>query len=370
MKNQEAKALLEKYRNNRCSEEELNLLYSWYILHNAAQPDSLSYSDWISLMDMQLTDRSLNSRIISRKRIAVAASLILFLSAGLLYYYSGQQVSIQEDHRTIVQSVGNKATLTLSGGEQISLEDAQQGDLVRKSGIKVTKTADGEVVFAVADVHESKGIAENIISTPRGGQWQVRLADGSHVFLNAASSISFPGSFSGIKKRIVKLKGEAYFEIAKDKEHPFIVKTEKQHIEVLGTHFNVSSYQDDEYTRTTLLEGAVKIHTENPSIEDVLLRPGQGACYSANTLQIANVDVEESVAWKNGEFSFADEDIYGIMRKIARWYDIEVVYVNKTNKATFDGKISVNRPLIKTLHLLKSTGKVDFQIKGRRVIVI
>lgn len=370
MKNQEAKALLERYRNNRCTEEELNLLYSWYVLHNAEQPDSLSYSDWISLMDMQLTDRSVNRKIIRRKQIAVAASLVLFLSAGLLYYYRGQQASLPEDHSLIVQSVGNKAMLTLSGGEQISLEDAQQGDLARKSGIKVTKTADGEVVFTVADAHAVKEKAENTLSTPRGRQWQVRLADGSHVFLNAASSISFPSSFSGLKNRIVKLKGEAYFEIAKDKEHPFIVQTEKQHIEVLGTHFNVSNYQDDGYVRTTLLEGTVKIHTENASIADVLLKPGQGACYSGNTLQITEVDVEESVAWKNGEFSFADEDIYGIMRKIARWYDIEVVYVNKTNKATFDGKISVNRPLTKTLHLLKSTGKVDFQIKGRRVIVI
>ncbi|MGJ1269452.1 FecR family protein [Sphingobacterium spiritivorum] len=370
MKNQEAKALLEKYRDNTCTPEELSILYSWYVRHNVKQPDSLLYRDWISLMDMELKNTSVNRKLLNRKRIAVAASLLMILSIGGLIYYRGHKTSFQNEHISIIKLENNKSILTLSGGEQISLEDVRQGDLFRKSGITVTKTGDGEVVFTVADAHGVKEKVENTLSTPKGRQWQLRLADGSHVFLNAASSISFPGSFSGLKNRIVKLKGEAYFEITKDKEHPFIVQMEKQHIKVLGTHFNVSNYQDDGYIRTTLLEGAVKIHTENASVADVLLKPGQEAFYSGNSLHVADADIEESVAWKNGEFSFADEDIYGIMRKIARWYDIEVVYVNKTNKATFDGKISVKRPLIKTLHLLKSTGKVDFQIEGRRVIVI
>ncbi|WP_293918141.1 MULTISPECIES: FecR family protein [unclassified Sphingobacterium] len=368
MKNQEARELLRKYNENICTQEELSLLHTWYIRYQAKTTEDLSFEDWMFLMDVQPQPQAIKKIGVSWKRIAVAASLVFLITTGVLLYYSKHEV-LPSNESHIIKPGGNKAILTLSDGQQISLEDAGQGELVQKSGVRVIKTADGEIVYTAPDISAEKH-QENTVSTPRGGQWQIRLSDGSRVFLNAESSLSFPGSFSGKQKRTVRLKGEAYFEIAKDIRHPFIVTTEKQSIEVLGTHFNVSSYLDDGYIRTTLLEGSVKIHADNAAVADVLLKPGMEAFYNGNTLQLSNVDTDEAVAWKNGQFSFEDQDIYSIMRKIGRWYDIEVEYDNKLNTATFGGKISVNRPLIKTLNLLKSTGKVDFQIKGRRVIVL
>jgi ferric-dicitrate binding protein FerR (iron transport regulator) len=206
----------------------------------------------------------------------------------------------------------------------------------------------------------------NTIEAPAGGQWQVKLPDGSLIFLNASSSITYPIRFVGNERR-VHIIGEAYFEIAHNKEIPFQVESRGQIVEVLGTKFNVTAYADEKIIRTTLLKGSVKIITNS---ESKLLKPGQQAQVSGNKFEItSDVDLEEIVAWKNGYFKF-NESLESIMAKISRWYDVDVEYrVKPDSDLTFSGKISRSRDISGILKMLEYTGDVHFRLEGRRVIV-
>ncbi|MDO7744629.1 MAG: FecR family protein, partial [Pedobacter sp.] len=219
--------------------------------------------------------------------------------------------------------------------------------------------------------------------TPRGGEYKVNLPDGTTVWMNAASSLKFPVQFNG-RQRKVNLKGEAYFEVAKvtTKELikgkqvttrlPFIVETEKQDVQVLGTHFNVNAYAEEAITKTTLLEGAVSVSLvstpKNLNPETYYLQPGQQANLNGNSIKVMAADIEEAMAWKNGLFMFNGQDLEGIMKQVERWYDVDVVFSDNSLKTqTFKGTISRFKKISQLLEVLESTGSVHFTMEGRRI---
>lgn len=268
---------------------------------------------------------------------------------------------------------GDKAVLTLADGSQIILDHAGNGSLARQGNTTIDKTKNGQIVYAVGkNASQSAAIQRptewNVISTPRGGQFSLVLSDGTKVWLNAASTLKFPAGFSG-KERTVELNGEAYFEVAKNKQMPFKVKVNKMEVEVLGTHFNVMAYSDEPKMRTILLEGSVKIKN---GTETALLKPGQQAMAgnADNYLKIEPANTEEVTAWKSGYFLFSNENIQSIMRKISRWYNVEVIYKGNVEHMDFDGTISRYKNVTEVLKMLELTGAIHFKIEEGRIIVM
>ncbi|WP_442591461.1 FecR family protein [Pedobacter sp. AW31-3R] len=272
----------------------------------------------------------------------------------------------------------NTATLTLGNGRKIVLSAVLNGILAAESGVRISKTADGEITYEIVDNGLAEGLGMNILSTNRGETYRVKLPDGSLVWLNAASSITYPASFNGTKSRKVKMSGEAYFEIQKDKEHPFIVETNGQEVKVLGTHFNIKAYEDEADVITTLQEGSVRVDFEAAAWgskgkvrykDEIVLSPGQQSLLKGETISISKANLEENIAWKEGDFIFTEVGIEKVMRDIARWYNIQVIYEGAIPPGTFSGNISRIKNISQILMALESTKLVHFKIEGRRVYV-
>lgn len=203
----------------------------------------------------------------------------------------------------------------------------------------------------------------NTLSTGRGETYQVQLPDGSKVWLNAMTSLKYPANFSTSKERRVRLDGEAYFEVSKDKQHPFIVSSDNQEVKVLGTHFNISGYPDEASVKTTLLEGAVLVNNRE-------LKPGQQASLKEKIITITNTDVEEAVAWKAGMFMFTDLNLGELMKMVSRWYDVDVVYTSKeVINQQFSGSVSRFQKVSQLIQVLERTNLVKFKIEGRKITI-
>ncbi|WP_176141068.1 FecR family protein [Sphingobacterium nematocida] len=289
-----------------------------------------------------------------------AAAVLFFFSITGIYLYNTSQVAQVPKLTSIygddVAPGGNRATITLSNGTLIELSADQDG--VIASGSELSYSDGRKILDATKDIQYAT------LQTPRGGQYRLTLPDGSKVILNAESTLRYPNSFVNLKNREVSLSGEAYFEVAKDKQHPFIVLSAQQKIEVLGTHFNVSSYHNEETTLTTLVEGSVRVNNS-------ILKPNQQSVLKEGQIRIREVDVEQAIAWKNGYLMFDDEPLYSIMQKIERWYDVEVVYapgVDQTKR--YGGGVSRYDAISKVLDKLKLTGSVHFKIEGRKITVM
>lgn len=309
-------------------------------------------------------------------RLGIAASIFIALSVGLFYYLDEPAVqpllTIDQTpkHAPIVPG-GNKAILTLSDGSRIILDHAKNGVLANQAGVSIQKTSDGELLYQFSKTHDAENqvvedILYNKIETPKGGKYQVNLPDGSIVWLNSASILRFPALFSG-NTREVELTGEAFFDVAKNKNKPFKVITKDQIVEVLGTRFNINSYGDEETIKTTLIEGSVKIIYKN---KVVLLSPGQQFQPNESKSRVIEADTEEVIAWKNGYFLFKDENIHSIMRKLSRWYDVEVTYQGEIPEYGFGGNISRSKDITEVLDALQLTNAVHFKIEGRRITVM
>ncbi len=315
----------------------------------------------------------INTKVIWLKRIAVAASLLIIFSIG---YFKLKPTTIAPVANSIVNVPANrndimpggqKAILTLSDGSQIILDSASNGLLSQQGGTKVIKLANGQLKYA-ANTLSSTDIVYNTMSTPAGGQYQLTLPDGSKVWLNASSSIHYPTAFLG-KERRVTITGEAYFEIAKNVNKPLIVKIYNgAEVKVLGTHFNVKSYADEDEIQTTLLEGSINIYN---GIKHNLLVPGnQAKIDKSGMIKVqADADLDEAVAWKNGNFQFNSADVNSVLRQAARWYDIEVIYLGKPNTENrFTGKIPMSVNLSRLLKWLEYSD-VHFKLNGKKLIV-
>ncbi len=208
----------------------------------------------------------------------------------------------------------------------------------------------------------------NTLTTAKGETYQIILPDQTKVWLNAASSIKFPVTFAGLDQRKIQLSGEAYFEVSKDKRHPFIVTTGKQEVEVLGTHFNINSYADEPATKTTLLEGAVKVRSRTAVSDNVILKPGQ----QSNLTTPGNITVDEAdpdvTAWKDGKFRFNNTSLESILRQLSRWYNVDINYVNGVPDEKFTGGIDRNLTASEALDIFRYM-KVRFKIEGRTILV-
>lgn len=296
---------------------------------------------------------------------AAAAAVIFVLAVSLLY--NRATLDLENVIANDIAPGGNKATLILANGKRINLTDANNGSIASQYGIKIIKAKNGQLIYEVSGTgSESSLTSYNTIETPFGGQYQVNLSDGTKVWLNAGSSLRYPLKFSG-HTREVQLLGEGYFEVAHNNEMPFNVKSGKQTIEVLGTHFNVMAYTDEKAIKTSLLEGSVSVHY---GLGQVQLVPGQQAQFLNDKVNIVgDADMEEVTAWKNGYFKF-NEDLVGIMNKISRWYGVKVIYQMKPDPAlTYSGKISRARNISAILKIIAFDGDVHFRVNGKIVYV-
>ncbi|MBO9204622.1 MULTISPECIES: FecR family protein [Niastella] len=263
---------------------------------------------------------------------------------------------------------GNKAVLTLQDGSTIALDDAQNG-VIAEQGKTVINKRGAELVYHDARLQaKDEATSWNIVTTPRGGQYQLKLPDGSKVWLNAASSIKFPVSFSG-KERRVEITGEAYFEVTKDEAHPFIVSIRNTEVRVLGTHFNINAYSDNPQVKTTLLEGSVRI-TPPAGGHATVLTPGEQAQVSEKgTIRVDDeVDIEKAIAWKNHLFIFKGDGVVDVMNTLSRWYDVDVEYKGSVPDLQFYGIVNMDQPASNVLQLLQMKGG-HFQIEHKRIIV-
>ena len=304
-------------------------------------------------------------------RIAAACLVIIIGAATWLLIQRSSQPHQAGDHTTVVTTNNdvlpgkNKALLTLGNGDKIVLDSAAFGKLAQQGNTSVLNE-NGQLVYTAGRQEGSQPIY-NTLTTARGEVFPLILSDGSKVWLNAASSIHFPVAFTG-NKRIVEITGEAYFEIAKNKTMPFIVRVNGAEIQVVGTQFNVMAYNDEATVNTTLLEGSVKFEKNGNSI---FLRPGEQSQLGLNgKINVVNdVNIKKVMAWKNGFFDFEGSDFETVAKQLSRWYDVEVKYNRKIDEQ-FYAEIPRNTKLSVVLKALELTGKVNFKIEGRNIIVI
>ncbi|MFE7086987.1 FecR family protein [Sphingobacterium spiritivorum] len=370
--------LASKWLDKTITEEELQVFNAWY----ESDPDGIiEISESFAQTEGQLAERMLkgiNSRIHKTRvyslwtRISVAASVLLLLGASFyVYRYSTteKQHSRQVVSQDSIAPGKSGATLTLANGRKIRLSDAAVGELVTEYGTRISKTADGGLLYDEESAGKSSN-AQNTLSTAKGEMYMMTLPDRTKVWLNSGSALTFSPTFNEQNSRSVTLTGEAYFEVAKDKRRPFVVNTAKQKVTVLGTHFNISSYADEKEVKTTLIEGAVKVHNLQSGTV-LLLKPDQQAIVNGENLYMQQVDVNEIIAWKNGDFVFGTESFEASMRKIERWYDVEFVYKESDIKdIRLDGWIARSSRLSDVLHKIELAGNIKFEIKGRRILLI
>ncbi|PST82709.1 hypothetical protein C7T94_08620 [Pedobacter yulinensis] len=350
MEQKNLEQLIARYRAGRCNAEERATVEDWYLQHAKKQRDELPEYNY------ETVEAEIWSRIQAKNRRpgrstawykwAVAAMVVVVAGLGVYRFDIGQdRLRAPGD----VMPGKTRAELVLANGDRIELDAAQDGrhtdDLKPGDAVQGYRT----------------------IATPRGGQYHFQLPDGSRVWLNAYSSLTFPARFTG-KERKVLLKGEAYFEIAHNKLKPFRVRTASQEIEVLGTRFNVSSYRDEGTSKVTLLQGSIKV-SEYHSRQIRLLSPGQELAASPGGTVIKEVNAREAIDWKLGYFSFHDEDIRSVMQKVSRWYDVDVVYRGPVPDGGLEGTISRSQNLSKVLEMLQATGLVHLEFSAGKIIV-
>lgn len=383
--------LVEKVLKNKATLEEKQFVQKYYDYFDKEGFDSfqLSAEEKQQLKDKILRD--INSKIDDtgksgrvssvkgRYRRVAAAAAVLVAAAGMFYWYRGEprvhQTAVAAADRQPEEDIspgGNKAVLTLANGSKIMLDDAHDGLLTRQRGTRISKINGGSLVYHVSSamknpVDEQPAVQYNTLSVPRGGRYRVDLPDGTKVWLNSASSLTYPTAFKG-RVRTVDLQGEAYFEVAENKEHAFRVRVGNTIIEDLGTHFNVMAYTNEPGIKTTLLEGAVKVSKGGKA---ALLQPGQQAItdrHGSGDIRVVRADVNKAVAWKNGFFSFHRTSIYEIMRQISRWYDVDVRYEDSLH-VFLNGSISRQANITAMLKMLELTGELGFTVQDKKIIV-
>nr|WP_121271989.1 FecR domain-containing protein [Pedobacter schmidteae] len=381
MTTEEAKALILRYNAGKCSDTEQELVEAWYQQFATDEASGLTDLDlekvgeeiWTTLPDELKVPKTVRLW----PRIAAAVAVFLVIGGGLFLYVSRQSMfnlNSKLTHQAAIAPGKNKAFLTLANGTAIPLSEARNGVVIDASQIKYDN---GEVIHYSStgtSGKKMKEVAEQlVISTPRGGMYQVQLPDGSKVWLNADSKISFPEQFKGLVRKVL-LEGEAYFEVAKvlrkekdrngeSRRMPFVVVSKGQEVEVLGTHFNISAYGDENQVKTTLLEGKVRVN-------DRILEPNQQSVQTGGRINVLHVNAADVLDWKGGEFVCRNEPLESIMKKIARWYDVEVIYSHPDLKLkTFSGSLSRSDEVLSVLKAIEQAGTMKFKLEGKRVYV-
>lgn len=391
------KYLFERYLSRQATDEEYDQLLhalenqemteDWKAVISrmmSLQPEDADYDEgyWETMIDKILREGKLNTGRPERNRrmirwISVAAIAIALLGIGVWFTLQSQTAkpsvaTLQKDQpESAIHPGGNKAILTLANGQKIVLDSTRNGLLSMQGNTKIVLT--GKSRLAYTGHHAKNGkrqILYNTVATPRGGKFQVVLPDGSKVWLNAASSIRFPTEFAG-KERRVEITGEVYFEVAANPSLPFVVQLPSSgEINVLGTAFNVNAYKDENVINTTLAGGAVKVKISDN--KPVLLKPGQQAQWNrkSNEMQVRQADLDKILAWKNDLFYFDNTNIREIMRQLARWYDVDVIYDTKNlEQKNFSGIVSRYNDIEPLLKRMELTGTIHFKIEGRKIKV-
>lgn len=389
MKNLKSEDIIDAFLDGKTTPEVSARIETWYLLKAEESAETDVKHDykvkndkmWLNIQQVIERDSVPAAKVMRLSRIskwAAAAAILLICSLSVLYFKQSKQPA---QHFTISKEKDiapgkNSAFLTLANGKRVDLSSSANGVLLAESGLSIEKTNNGQIVY-----HAKPGQAGsnqlNTIETPVGGQYMVVLPDGSKVWLNAASSLTYPVAFNRDERR-VNLTGEGYFEIAHIMQKsgkaviPFVVTVMKagkpgQQVKVLGTHFNINSYPDEPVVRTTLLQGSVAVSA--PAAKSTVLKPGQQSTLQGSQLDVSAADTEMALAWKNGEFVFR-EDLTSAMRKVARWYGVEVIYDESAPKnLMLGGWMSRETNISDVLDHIQLTGKVHFKIEGRRVIV-
>ena len=315
----------------------------------------------------------------------IAAAFLILIGLSTLFYwmlntrYKSNQITKFTQSKKVedINPAKDIAILTLANKSRIKLDETYSGEIAVESGISIVKTSNGDLVYKIKNVEKNKNNSEekyNTITTPKGGKFNVVLPDGSLVMLNAASSLTYPIYFKK-NERTVHFKGAAYFEIAKvfGKNHkriPFFVHSKDQIVEVLGTHFNINSYDNEEYVKTTLLEGSVKIIKTKSGHATKFLIPGQQSLTKIGTeTKIIKADVQQTIAWKDGYFMFKNSNIKEIANELERWYDVEIEYSENIAFDNITGYISRNVKISNVLKMLELSGFLNYEIKGRKILL-
>ncbi|HEY9003570.1 MAG TPA: FecR family protein [Mucilaginibacter sp.] len=375
--------LAQKWLDGTITSAEKQEFAAWYNADQDAPVDIPSeFAESEEVLRERILDK-INSRIFNKtsgtgkKALvwlgSIAAGLAVLFMAAVIHFHLKKHQSqsfaagYQKPKVNDVAPGGDKAMLTLADGSKVVLTDAKNGVVASQGITTLNKTKDGQLVYQADQSSKTAPVVYNTITTPKGGQFQVVLSDGTKVWLNAASSITFPTTFSATERKVT-ITGEVYFEVAKNMQVPFRVVTGKQEVEDVGTCFNINAYDDERSITTTLVEGAVKISSGQQS---ALLKPGQQAKLSnqeSGSINVRNVDTETVLAWKNGNFEFESEELHAIMRQVARWYDIKVIYEGDVKPRRFTASVPRNVNLSKLLEMLKFMG-VNFKIDGQAVVV-
>lgn len=380
--------LLEKYRDNRCSPEEVELLLG-YFRKNSPEQEQIMELVLAELQQVPSEEEFQNKNIehnidqayltISREientktfknrstrmlwtRILGAAMILIIAGVSYLYFFNGSQKHSENQNIADVKPGHSGATLTLADGKKISLNEVSAGTIASESDINVSKTINGEIIYTASGSLDGANSNLNTLCTANGETYQIVLSDGTKVWLNAATTLQYSVNLREQGKRIVRLvAGEAYFEVAKDKSHPFVVKTAKQEVEVLGTHFNINSYVDEGKMVTTLAEGSVKIK-EASDLIGVVLKPNQQAVSFNGSINVQEADLQTALAWKDNKIYFRDATIQEVLRQVSRWYNIKVEYKGVPTKEVFNGGIKRSANLSSVLHILELSN-VQFSLK-------
>jgi transmembrane sensor len=380
---EEVKALLEKFGVGE-DEELLRTMIGWqletdedlnagnekehkHIIDDAYQ--NISTAIWLEKQTEPAPVISITRRVWFRA-VVIAVVILGIAQTYLLLNPAPKALSISHNKplKNDFGARGNRASLTLADGSIINLEDAPAGKIAREGNAEVVKLDNGRIIYTLLN-EKPIGVTSNTVTTPRGGQYQLTLADGTRVWLNSASTIRYPAVFNG-NARTVELKGEAYFEVAKNSAMPFKINVAgKKEIEVLGTHFNINCYEDEKTINTTLIEGSIKV-TSFATQKSQVISPGQQIKLTPDgqILINENYDLDQVIAWKNGYFNFEGADTYTVMRFISRWYDVDVEYEAAVASREFTGEIEKNLDLPQVLKILKEQG-LSFKLEGRKLTV-
>ena len=310
------------------------------------------------------------SRVVSMRKWWMAAAILLLLATGGYLFWNKEES--QEITKTASPALQNdvapgtnKAILTLADGRKITLDSNSSGAISKQGNVTIIQLG-GQLSYEASNGSQPKTeVTYNTITTPKGGQYQLALVDGSKVWLNSASSLRFPTVFVGNERR-VQLDGEGYFEIAHSGSMPFIVEKGETRVQVLGTHFNINAYDDENEIKVTLLEGSVSVSQGNIQ---KLLAPGHQAQIKTGIQIVNDINIDKVMAWKNGWFEFDDAELSAIMRQVSRWYDVDIEFEGKSTEQKFGGRISKNLPMSAILRMLESSGVKGFRLEGKKLFV-
>ncbi|WP_343674262.1 FecR domain-containing protein [Chitinophaga sp.] len=376
MSDEEIIHLIHKYRSGTLTEAEELAFFSWYaeveadpfhrILQQAGEVDYVPASPaFLSAMEERLQHKPTVVRKMPFLRRAAAAAAIVVLGAAGWWALKTHNRPLQPPVAAKVNDVQpgkNGAVLTLANGQVIALDSTGNGVIANQNGTTVTLN-NGSLSY---NADKAAAVSYNMIHTPNARQFKLVLPDGTTVWLNAGSSLKYPTAFTG-RERIVAINGEAFFDVAKDAGHPFVVEVANQmKIQVLGTQFNINSYTDESQIKATLIQGSIRV---NKGATAVVLQPGQQAQVDDGITVNSHINTAQVTAWKDGVFNFDDLGVEAVMRQLARWYDIEVVYEQGIPPTRFYGEIGRNLSLAQVLEGLKLSG-VHFRIEGKRLIVL